>query len=267
MKARHRKFSDGGEVPEGGRFDSDTYKRARAWMAAGSPESKSEDKPAAKTAAKPATKASTSASYSNEGKNSAAPKSVDRAEIPKDTGYPAPKASERDRGRPTSDFERNVLNTVGAVSGLRGLKPVLMGAKKAFEAGSASRALAKSETPVTYLGASGRKNVTPKEAIGNTDKPRLKGPTSGDRVTQSPGPKSLPPAKASADAPKLSAPKPKMEAPTPKKPAVKVRKPIKASPRERTKFDKYDEGTEFKKGGMVRGSGCATKGKNFKGVM
>lgn len=263
---KRRTFGDGGGVPPGGRFDADTYARARAWIAAGSPEQKDD---APKASSKPTKKASPAPKPAPAAKAtpapSPAPSSSAKAEIPKDTSVKAPAKNTRDRGRGMTDLERNVLNTVGAVSGLRGFKPVLAAGKKAVDAVKGSRAIAKSETPVTFLGASGRKNITPKEAIGGSDRARLTS-NAGDRVKQLGGPKALPAPKAAADTPKLPAPKKPVKTPTPRKPKVSAgrgtKKPSvsltggksltgKPRPKDRTRFDD-NSGIEFKRGGKVK---------------
>lgn len=278
---KRRKFGDGGEIPPGGRFDSDTYARARKWIADGSPEPK--DEAPAKASSKPATKPAPKSTPKPEPKAAPSPapaqaSSSSRAEIPKDTTVKAPASTGQ---RSMSDLERNVLNTAAATSGLAGMRPVLAAGKKIADAASSgSRAIAKSETPVKFLGASGRKNITPKEAIGTTDKPRLTA-DAGDRAKQLGGPKALPAPKAAADTPKLPAPKEPVKTPTPRKPEVKEkvsrtranpRKPSVSpsgskslSGRDRTSYDDMP-GVEYKKGGAVRGTGCATKGKKFSGV-
>jgi hypothetical protein len=162
----------------------------------------------------------------------------------------------------------------------------MMGRKKAAEAaGSSERALATSETPMTFLGRSGAKNITPKERIAERQVPRLeKSPPKIERGDEGAG--RLTKAEAKPSAPRQIARKveeknlsdevldilrgsnekrqmPKKEDfGSPKKP-------------DRTRFNEDEEDVEFKRGGKVkkyaaggaikmasrRGDGIAQRGK------
>jgi hypothetical protein len=192
---KKRSFGDGGGVPPGGRFSEDVYARARAWMKAGSPEEKDASKaspsPAPKAASKPAPVPAPKPAPKSE------TKTKNDGSIPKDTSVKAPKKTGGDTSGP-SNLDRVLVGAgiagagAGAYKGYKMLKAA-KAAKTAANASKGSRAVAKSETPVKFLGASGRKNITPKEAIGSISKPKLEGPKSGDRVGMSPKPKQLAP--------------------------------------------------------------------------
>jgi hypothetical protein len=172
-----------------------------------------------------------------------------------------------------SDTERNILNTLGGVSGLSGLRMAARGAQAAKPTG---RALATTETPVTFLGASGRRNVTPAERVGVNKMDRLEGPKSGAPVKGGDSPKQLSPSKAEATAerkkvgsemPSKSAAKGRAEAMEANK-LIMQAMPKKQSPRSRTR----DEDTDYElrarggrvgyaNGGQVRGGGCERRGK------
>jgi hypothetical protein len=118
-----------------------------------------------------------------------------RAEIPVDPRLKAPAAS----GRIPGETERNVRNILTASSGLTGMIP-----RAAAAAKPTSRAVAVPETPVTFLGASGRRNITPTERIGTTSRRALEGE---DEMAMLPMKKGGKVKKAPVSKPK---PKPKM---------------------------------------------------------
>jgi hypothetical protein len=81
------------------------------------------------------------------------------------------KAAEDEMMRPGRDAIEGVYPEAALLGGgLRGL----MGRKGAAEAaGSAERGLVTSDTPLTFLGRSGAKNITPAEQIGMRQAPRI----------------------------------------------------------------------------------------------
>lgn len=234
---------------EKGSFDQDVYERAKRFV----------NKPTPKPAAKAAAPAS-----------AARVDSTPTGQIPGAGSYTAPPS---DGSRSMSDTERNILNTLGGVSGLSGLRMAARGAQAAKPTG---RALATTETPVTFLGASGRRNVTPAERVGVNKMDRLEGPKSGTPVKGGDSPKQLPPAKAEANVTRRrigseetppAVAKGRAEAMEANKPIMQAM-PKKKSPRSRTR----DEDTNYElrarggrvgyaNGGQVRGGGCEMRGK------
>lgn len=247
---------------EKGSFDQDVYERAKRFVNKEAAAPKAASKPASKPAPKPAAKAAAPAP-------AARVDSTPTGQIPGAGSYTAPPS---DGSRSMSDTERNILNTLGGVSGLSGLR---MAARGAQAAKPTSRAVATSETPVTFLGASGRRSVSPAERVGANKMDRLKGPKSGTPVKGGDSPKQLPPAKAEAnvtrrrigsETPQAVA-KGRAEAMEANKPVLQAT-PKKKSPRSRTR----DEDTDYElrarggrvgyaNGGQVRGGGCEKRGK------
>jgi hypothetical protein len=96
---KRRKFADGGETtemrpsakPEGGRFDEDTYSRARRFVESKKEEAKSTPKPAAKPAAKPASKEETSSSSKADAFRASERGSKRSEDTDKPAAKPAPK--------------------------------------------------------------------------------------------------------------------------------------------------------------------------------
>jgi len=244
---------------EKGSFDQDVYERAKRFVNQGPAASVRASKPAPKPAAKAAAPAS-----------AARVDSTPTGQIPGAGSYTAPPS---DGSRSMSDTERNILNTLVGVSGLSGLRMAARGAQAAKPTG---RALATTETPVTFLGASGRRNVTPAERVGVNKMDRLEGPKSGTPVKGGDSPKQLPPAKAEANVTRRrigseetppAVAKGRAEAMEANKPVLQAM-PKKKSPRSRTR----DEDTDYElrarggrvgyaKGGQVRGGGCEMRGK------
>lgn len=283
---KYRKFADGGEttemVPkqysaleelasgrEKGSFDEDTYARARRFLERGGDE-------APKAAAKPRPKAAPAASSG-------------RAEIPGAGPYKAPAST----GEMMGETERNILNTLGAVSGLTGTIPLVRTARAAMKP-KPSTALATSETPVTFLGASGRRSMGSPDRIGATPK-SLPAPKAAEET----GTKAVELSKESVN---RAAAKRAMEGqsrskeekellestlrgrasrkdiqsrrPGPKKPEVSASDKADKAPRGRSSY-RDDADVEFRRGGAtkayasggkVRGGGCEVRGKT-RGVM
>ena len=169
-----RKFAGGGK-PEGGRFDEDTYSRARRFVESGGEkeETKTAVKKARKVEVKPAKEKSRAPAQPTkaEEKNERVGPTVQRAEK-QAADKDKLEAEYAEKTRPGRDAIENVypeaLMLGGA--GVRGL----MGRKGAAEAaGSAERGLATSTTPISYLGRSGAKNITPTERLAGRQEPRL----------------------------------------------------------------------------------------------
>lgn len=279
---KYRKFADGGETTEmspkpysaleelasgreKGSFDEDTYARARRFLERGGSE-------VPKAAAKPKPKAAP-----------AAPAPSGRAEIPGAGPYKAPAST----GEMMGETERNVLNTLGAVSGLTGTIPLVRTARAAMKP-KPSTALATSETPVTFLGASGRRSMGSPDRIGATPKS-----LSGPKAAEDTGTKAVGLSKESVN---RSAAKRAMEGqprskeekellestlrgrasrkdiqsrrPGPKKPEVSASDKADKTPRGRSSY-RDDADVEFRRGGAtkaytsggsVKGAGIAQRG-------
>jgi hypothetical protein len=272
---KKRKFGDGGEIPPGGRFDSDTYKRARAWLAAGSPERDPAEydvgkKSTSRPASSPAPRASASRAASSPAP-APAPSPAPRAPAPSPAPSPAPAASGRaeiptagaapgpkSTGRMPGDVERNLRNIASATAGISRIPSI---ASKAAST-TASRTPAVRETPVTFIGSTGRTNVTPRSAIATETPRRLGMSDDAMRVASSPTPRQLPPTLSSAA---MSRRGPRATSrPTPPKPSTSASGRGMRNPRSRTRADRSEENVEFKSGGMVRGCGKATRTKKAK---
>lgn len=280
---KYRKFADGGETTEmspkpysaleelasgreKGSFDEDTYARARRFLERGGSE-------APKAAAKPRPKAAP-----------AAPAPSGRAEIPGAGPYKAPAST----GEMMGETERNVLNTLGAVSGLTGTIPLVRTARAAMKP-KPSTALATSETPVTFLGASGRRSMGSPDRIGATPKslpsPKAAEDTGTKAVELSKESVNRSAAKRAMEGqPRSKEEKELLEStlrgrasrkdiqsrrPGPKKPEVSASDKADKAPRGRSSY-KDDADVEFRRGGStkayasggkVRGGGCEARGK------
>ncbi len=228
--------------------------------------------------------------------SAAAPVSA-RAEIPGAGPYTAPASTGRMPGETERNI-RNALNAVAGVSGAVGAGAGLRGLLGRGEKGAASgsRALATSETPLTFLGRSGARNVTPPERIGMAPK-ALPGPketvdTGTKAVGLSKESVNRAAAKKAAEGPQMSKSEKellestmrgrasraeqKAKRPAPKKPETSASGKSKASPRSKTKYDEDTAGTEFRRGGKIKGyasggsvtraDGCAQRGKT-RGMM
>lgn len=271
-KAMPKRYSALEELASGrekGSFDEDTYARARRFLERGGDE-------APKAAAKPKPKASAAPITATA---STAPSG--RAEIPGAGSYKAPAST----GEMMGETERNILNTLGAVSGLTGTVPLVRAARAATKP---STALTTSETPVTFLGASGRRSMGSPDRIGTTPK-SLPAP----KVAEETGTKAVELSKESVN---RAASKRAMEGqsrskeekellestlrgragrkdiqsrrPGPKKPEVSASDKADKSPRGRSSY-RDDADVEFRRGGAtkayasggsVKGAGIAQRG-------
>jgi hypothetical protein len=119
MKKRKFRYADGGETPTAGRFDEDTYARARRFIEeqerrAGEGKADEEtSRPVARTAPKVAAPA-VSPSYRMEGMGRGRP---DPAQIPVDTSMRGP-AKQFSPAMEMSDTGRNIATTLGALGGM-----------------------------------------------------------------------------------------------------------------------------------------------------
>jgi hypothetical protein len=164
---KRRKFADGGETtemrpsakPEGGRFDEDTYSRARRFVESKKEEAKSTPKPAAKPASKEETnspsKADAFRASERDSKRSedtdkpAAKHSTGRAEIPIDPNGPKAPASTGADTSGTSNVGR-ILSAAGAGAGVLGAGAAMR------TAGHADRVSNRIAKAIRSAGASGK---------------------------------------------------------------------------------------------------------------
>lgn len=187
----------------------------------------------------------------------------------------------------------------GAGGALRAL--LGMGKTAAAKAApSTGRALAEAETPLTFLGRSGARNVTPAERVGTTPKTLLSGPRGAEAAADT-GAKAVGASKEAANraaakaamegqprsqaekellestmrgrANRAAAADKKAKRPGPTRPETSAGGKDKQSPRSKTKYD--EDKTEYRKGGKIkafakggsvssassRADGCAMRGK------
>lgn len=236
---KYRKFAEGGtpaldELASGrekGSFDEDVYARAKRFLERGGKEEpvarpvpKAKPRPSAEPAAeRPRSPSAPSASASSD--------------IPGAGPYRAPAST----GEMLGETERNVLNMLGAVSGLAGMAPAARAVRSAIKPRTE---LAIPETPVTFLGASGRRSMAAPEKLSGPRK-ALPGP----KEKPSEGTKSLELSKESVN---RAAAKRVMEAGPKKKPRIKDE--------EVTDLTIRDGGSSYARGGSVRGGGCERRG-------
>lgn len=162
MLMKHRKFADGGETtemrpsakPEGGRFDEDTYARARRFMESGG------KKEETKTAVKKARKVEVEPT-AGEAKDKAAQRAADmadeapakrstgRAEIPVDPNGPKAPASTGANTSGPSNIGR-ILSAAGAGAGVLGAGAAMR------TAGHADRVSNRIAKAIRSAGASGK---------------------------------------------------------------------------------------------------------------
>ena len=153
----------------------------------------------------------------------------------------------------------------------------MRGGAKAAEVGSASRALAPYETPITFLGKGAAKNITPVDRIGAEQAKRLTSEEAQGAATGAAprvgGPRTAAQKDAAEFIASLKGPK------TGGSSGSKGKNPFDAakdkSPRNRSSFkEAEDYNIDFKRGGNVkryasggsvsassRGDGCAQRGK------
>lgn len=222
---KKRKFGDGGaleDLAEGsskGRFDEDVYKRARAFLERGGKQEEAAEEKRTVRSVRPKV-TDTGDETARMAKRAPAP--IGPAEIPVDPGVRAP-AKE---GRIPGEFERNVSNTMNALTPLgvgaamRGAKGLGEAASKGWQAGRAEVQAAKELAESTARGAASRAAIQAKRA---------------ER------------AKQAAEARKTA------EAMEEAKPVLKAR-PGKAKPTEKTRYRDEENVPEFefKKGGCTK---------------
>lgn len=255
--------------PEGGRFDEDTYARARKWR-------EEQDKKAAEPAKAPSKRRVAAATPSAKAPDAPAAKGSGRGAA----GPTADELSAYDKQQKDKRFEESIranLSTsendeankyrdraVGAAATAASLVPGGMLAR-----GLASRAAPnplKALKEMTSGGPKAASKVTPSRPVAKTGrKTGVSDETrkSGEGFSPAEANRMLARNKAKADA----APKPKPKAaPSPRKPkaAVAPARDPKSSvtARKRTRYNEDEAGVEFKSGGKIksRGYGCASKG-------
>jgi len=203
------------------------------------------------------------------------------------TGAPmvnSPEADYKRISQPGRDAIENVYPEEYLIPGAKiakaGLNALKGGAKAAEAAGSTSRALADSTTPVTFLGKSAPKNITPMERIGGEQAKRL-AYTEGEGAASAAAPRVGGPAataeKAAETVARLKGPKTGgSSGPTERNPFSAAKE---KSPRGRSSFKTAEDlEPEFKRGGKTkayakggsvsasRGDGIAQRGKT-RGMM
>ena len=184
---KKRKFAEGGTPAldalasgeDAGGFDTETYKKAKAFLSKRQNSDMQEEKPARMAPRATAEKAkqrvaekakAEPAQEENSSKERAGP-TVKRAEAQAKAKAES-EAEYAEKTRPGRDAIENVYPEAVLLggTGIRGM----MGRKGAAEAaGSAERGLATSTTPISYLGRSGPKNITPMERLAGRQEPRL----------------------------------------------------------------------------------------------
>lgn len=289
---KKRKFADGGETtemmpsakPEGGRFDKDTYARARRFVESGG--EKEETKTAVKKARKVETKPSASDESSYKDTSSRFPSKYEEAPVSRaSSGSRAgptieraakmarDKAAEDEMMRPGRDAIEGVYpETMLLGGGLRSL----MGRKGAAEAaGSTERGLATYETPITFTGRSGAKNMTPLERLAERKVPRLE--MGAAKIEQKAGDAGrLTKAEAKPSAPRQITNKAEEKSSPAKNRQMPKKEDFGAAKKpDRTRFNEDEGDVEFGRGGKVkkyasggsvssassRGDGIAQRGK------
>lgn len=249
MKKRKFRYADGGDTSTGGRFDEDTYARARRFIEeqerrAGEGKADEEaPRPVARTAPKVAAPA-VSPSYRMEGMGRGRPAA---AQIPVDTSMRGP-AKQFSPAMEMGDTGRALSTTVGALGG----------------AG-----------PAAVRGAAMAPRVasTAAESIKGIAAPAMRAAREGMEVAAKSGPKAgmetarstLRGMKSRADvqAKRTARQKGEAEAMEEAKPILKSRKSDKAERAARTRRSEEDAGVEFSKGGSAskRADGIAQRGK------
>lgn len=264
-KRRPKKFADGGDVPEGGRFaqsDPDIYTRARKFVEEqqaktdSAPAPKAAPKPAAKPtpAVKPAAKPDPAATRPS----AADIRKVDTAMAEK--AHAARMRPEAQAIKADTSIEENILGGAG-LRALKGIKGAMSGAKAAEAAPRTSGALAErfdKITPIPNRTAppAAQKAISGPRSAGDAlpapkGAPQLGGPSSAARLGTAATPKGLPAPKPAAKAAPVSKAKPQVGAP---KPAAKPTSTPKSEPmpRRTKKFNDDEAGVEFKSGGAVK---------------
>lgn len=205
MKRKIKRYEDGGDVPEGGRFaesDPDIYTRARKWMESQSSEetakpSKAAGKPAVKSGAKvtrtqtakasdttPTAKVGTGSGRGRQGGPTTEELEYEREVGSIGKGKVVPPSK---KGVDTEEIKRQAFNTAMALPGLQGLKPAIGAARTARSTALATRGYDKI-TPIPNRAA--RSTVTGIEDAGRASGPgltsspaRVRGPSEPERLS------------------------------------------------------------------------------------
>ena len=250
MKKRKFRYADGGETPTAGRFDEDTYARARRFIEeqerrAGEGSGSADEetpRPVARATPRPAAPA-VSSSYRMEGMGRGRPAA---AQIPVDTEARGP-AKQFSPAMEMSDTGRNIATTVGALGG--------MGRAVA----NAPRVAAAAQTAKEM----GRGMAAPaaRAAKEGLEVAAKSGPKAGLEVARSTmrGMKG----RSGIQASRSARQKAEAEAMEKAKPVLQARKSDKAERAARTRRSEEDMGIEFSKGGSAskRADGCCVRGK------
>jgi len=250
MKKRKFRYANGGETPTVGRFDEDTYARARRFIEeqerrAGEGSGSADEetpRPVARATPRPAAPA-VSSSYRMEGMGRGRPAA---AQIPVDTSMSNP-AKQFSSAMEMSDAGRNIATTLGALGG--------MGRMVA----NAPRAVAAAQTAKEM----GQGMIAPavRAAKEGLEVAAKSGPRAGieTALSTSRGLRS----RADIQAKRIARQKAGAEAMEKAKPILQARKDTKASRAARTRRTDEDMGIEFSKGGSAsrRADGIAIRGK------
>jgi hypothetical protein len=252
MKKRKFRYADGGDTVAEGRFDEDTYARARKFIEdqerrAGQGMANEEAPAPRARAAAPAASAAPSvspASRSMEGMGRG--RSV-AAGIPVDTSMRGP-AKEFSPAMGMSDTGRALATTVGALGGagpaaIRAARTAPTVARTAIESAKAAAAPA---ARAAKEGIEVAKTAGPKAGM-ETARSTLRGMRSRADIQAKRGARQRSEAEAMEKA----------------KPILKSRKDTKAERASRTRRSEEDSGIEFSRGGSAssRADGCAKRGK------
>lgn len=248
MKKRKFRYADGGDTVAEGRFDEDTYARARKFIEdqerrAGQGMANEEAPAPRARAAAPAASAAPSvspASRSMEGMGRG--RSV-AAQIPVDTSMRGP-AKEFSPAMGMSDTGRVLSTTVGALGGAG--TAAIRGAPAARTAIESAKGVAAPAMRAAKEGIEVAKTSGPKAGM-ETARSTLRGMRSRADIQAKRGARQRSEAEAMEKA----------------KPILKSRKDTKAERASRTRRSEEDSGIEFSRGGSAssRADGCAKRGK------
>ena len=247
MKKRKFRYADGGDTAAEGRFDEDTYARARRFIEEQEKRAgeglANEEAPAPRArAAAPAVSAapSVSPSYRMEGMGRGRPAA---AQIPVDTSMRGP-AKEFSPAMGMSDTGRALATTVGALGGAGAA--AIRGAPAARTAIESAKGVAAPAMRAAKEGIEVAKTAGPKAGM-ETARSTLRGMRSRAEMQAKRGARQRSEAEAMEKA----------------KPILKARKDTKAERAARTRRSEEDAGIEFSRGGSAssRADGCAKRGK------
>lgn len=249
MKKRKFRYADGGDTSTGGRFDEDTYARARRFIE--EQERRAGEGMAGEEAPRPVARAAmprpaapaVSPSYRMEGMGRGTPAA---AQIPVDTSMRGP-AKQFSSAMEMGDTGRALATTAGA---LGGMGRAVANAPRAAAAAQTAKEMGRGMAAPAARAA--------KEGLEVASK---SGPRAGLETARSTmrGMKS----RADIQAKRTSRQKGEAEAMEKAKPVLQARKSDKAERAARTRRSEEDAGVEFSKGGSAskRADGIAQRGK------